>query len=110
MIFTKGLPVDTKRLCVGFLLFVSPFVASAFQLSSLTPKGEVARVKQIVAGFDEAATGFGDARADAPVDLRCADGFVPKGAGRWLNERTWVFDFEEDLPPVCAAACKSSPD
>lgn len=101
--------MDTKRICVGFLLFASPFIASALQLSTLTPRGEVARVKQLVAAFDEATIGFGDAKADAPVDLRCADGFVPKGAGRWLNERTWVFDFEEDLPPGVRCSVQVKP-
>ena len=83
--------------------------AQAFQVASLSPQGEVARVRQMVLKFDEAATGFGDARADAPVDLRCADGFVPKGAGRWLNERTWVFDFEEDLPPGVRCSLQVKP-
>ena len=101
--------MDAKRVGVGFLLAVSAFVAQAFQLSTLTPRGEVARVKQLVAAFDEAATGFGDPKADAPVDLRCADSFVPKGAGRWLNERTWVFDFEEDLPPGVRCSVQVKP-
>lgn len=98
-----------KTLLIAALLALSTVVAQAFQVASLSPQGEVARVRQVVLKFDEAATGFGDAKVDAPVDLRCADGFAPKGAGRWLNERTWVFDFEDDLVPGvrCSVQVKS---
>ena len=94
--------MSAKTLLIAALLALGAVAAQAFQVASLSPQGEVARVRQVVLKFDEAAVGFGDPKAEAPVDLLCANGFVAKGAGRWLNERTWVFDFEDDLPPgVC---------
>lgn len=83
--------------------------AHAFQVAGLSPQGEVARVRQMVLKFDDAAVAFGDPGAAAPVDLRCADGFVPKGAGRWLNERSWVFDFQEDLAPGVRCSVQVKP-
>ncbi|HAU56605.1 MAG TPA: alpha-2-macroglobulin, partial [Comamonadaceae bacterium] len=73
--------------------------AQAFQITSLSPQGEVARVRQVVAKFDSAAVRFGDPKAPAPLSLSCSDAQASKGAGRWTSEREWVFDFENDLPP-----------
>ena len=87
-----------KTLLTILLLALSALAAHAFQISSASPQGEIAQVRQIVIKFDEAVIGFGDPKAEAPVELRCADGFALKGAGRWLNERAWVFDVEDDLP------------
>ena len=44
----------------------------------------------------------------APLELRCSDAQVSKGTGRWTSEREWVYDFERDLPPGCAARRTSS--
>ena len=73
--------------------------AHALQIVSVTPQGEVARVRQVVAKFDDSAVNFGDAGALAPFTLSCSDTQGSRGSGRWLNDRTWVFDFENDLPP-----------
>ena len=99
-----------KNLLASLLLVLSTLAAQAFQISSLSPQGEVARVRQVLLKFDEAAIAFGGAKAEAPVDLRCADGFAPKGAGRWLNERSWAFDFEDDLPPGVRCNVMVRPD
>nr|WP_157900406.1 Ig-like domain-containing alpha-2-macroglobulin family protein [Rhodoferax koreense] len=73
--------------------------ASALQITSLSPQGEVARVRQLVAKFDEAAVNFGDPKAAAPLALSCSDAEASRGTGRWTSEREWVFDFDSDLPP-----------
>ncbi len=73
--------------------------AQALQITSLSPQGEVARVRQVVAKFDTAAVTFGDPKAPAPVALSCSDAQATKGTGRWTSEKEWVFDFENDLPP-----------
>ena len=73
--------------------------AQALQLTSVSPQGEISRVRQVVAKFDDSAVTFGDPKAPAPLSLSCNDAQATKGAGRWLNERQWVFDFENDLPP-----------
>jgi uncharacterized protein YfaS (alpha-2-macroglobulin family) len=71
----------------------------ALQITSLTPQGEVARIRQVVAKFDQAAVNFGDPKAPAPLAVSCADAQAGKGTGRWTGDRQWVFDFENDLPP-----------
>ncbi|HSV46538.1 MAG TPA: MG2 domain-containing protein, partial [Ramlibacter sp.] len=73
--------------------------AQALSVTSLSPQGEVAQVRQLVAKFDEAAVAFGDPKAAAPLSLSCSDAQATQGTGRWTGEREWVFDFAADLPP-----------
>lgn len=80
-------------------LAFAAFGAQALQVTSLSPQGEVSKVRQVVVKFDEGAVNFGDPKAPAPVSLSCSDAQVTQGTGRWTSEREWVFDFENDLPP-----------
>ena len=91
------------------LLLATLGTAHALQITSLSPQGEVARVRQMVAKFDAAAVNFGDPKAPAPLTLSCSDAAATKGNGRWTGEKEWVFDFESDLPPGvrCTAAVKA---
>lgn len=73
--------------------------AHALQITSLSPQGEVSRIRQLVAKFDAPAVNFGDAKAAAPLTLNCGDTQAAKGKGRWISDREWVFDFDNDLPP-----------
>ena len=73
--------------------------AHALQITSLMPQGEVARVRQVVAKFDASAVNFGDPKAPAPLGLSCSDAQATKGSGRWISDREWAFEFENDLPP-----------
>ena len=73
--------------------------AQALQLVSVSPQGEVARVRQVVAKFDVGAVNFGDPKAPAPLTLSCNDAAAAKGSGRWISDREWAFEFENDLPP-----------
>lgn len=85
-----------------FLLAASAFFAGqshALQVTSLTPQGEVSRVRQVVARFDQAAVSFGDPKAPAPLAVSCNDAQAGKGTARWTADKQWVFDFENDLPP-----------
>jgi hypothetical protein len=45
------------------------FGAQALTITSLTPQGEVAQVRQVVAKFDASAVNFGDPKAPAPFSL-----------------------------------------
>ena len=81
------------------LLTMGALPAHALQIVSLTPQGEVARVRQIVAKFDQPAVKFGDPKAPAPLAVSCTDAAAAKGTGRWTGEKQWVYDFEDDLPP-----------
>lgn len=91
-----------SRTITSLLLAATAFVAGhshALQITSLTPQGEVARIRQVVARFDQPAANFGDPKAPAPLALSCTDAQAAKGTGRWTGEKQWVFDFENDLPP-----------
>jgi uncharacterized protein YfaS (alpha-2-macroglobulin family) len=69
-------------------------------VASFTPQGEVRTVRQAVARFTAPMVAFGDLRAAAPFAVDCP---VP-GSGRWIDERSWSYDFERDLPG--ASACR----
>ena len=73
--------------------------AWALQITSLSPQGEIAQVRQMVIKFDQAAVSFGDPKATAPVNLSCSDARASQGSGRWVSEREWAYEFESDLPP-----------
>ena len=90
-------------------LALASWGAHALQITSLSPQGEVAQVRQVVAKFDGAAVRFGDPKAPAPLQVRCNDVQASQGTGRWTSEREWVFDFERDLPPgvSCTAQLKN---
>ncbi len=88
-----------KQWGFAFGLIAAAFAAQAFQVSALSPQGEVARVRQLVVKFDEAVVKFGDPKAAAPLSLQCDDAAAAQGTGRWLNEREWVHEFAADLPP-----------
>ncbi len=92
----------TRRITAALLAAAALHLATAaqaLQVSSLSPQGEIAKVRQIAVKFDESAVNFGDPKAPAPVSLSCSDAQATKGSGRWISDRQWVFEFENDLPP-----------
>lgn len=65
------------------------------QVGEFSPQGTVKNVRQVVARFTDAMVPFGDPRpAVAPFVIDCPE----KGTSRWVDSRTWVFDFARDLP------------
>jgi len=102
--------VKTPKFLLACGLAATSWAAVALQITSLSPQGEIAQVRQVLAKFDESAVNFGDPKAEAPLTLRCSDAQVTKGTGRWVNDRVWAFDFENDLPPgiSCTVQAKSS--
>jgi hypothetical protein len=102
------------RLLFGLLLIValiSPAMeageshASA-QVDRFSPQGTVKRVRQASARFSEPMVPFGDPRnAVDPFDIDCPE----DGAGRWIDSRTWVYDFRRDLPGGVACGFKLHP-
>ncbi len=91
--------MNARKLCLVWGLMSVAFAAQAFSVASLSPQGEVARVRQLVVKFDESAVNFGDPKAPAPVTLNCSDAQASQGSGRWISEREWAFEFNQDLPP-----------
>lgn len=89
---------NISRAAIAVLAFLAAG-AQALQVTSVTPQGEVAQVRQLVARFDEAAVAFGDPKAPAPLALACSDAQATRGTGRWNSDREWVFQFDQDLPP-----------
>ncbi len=87
------------RALAAIVAALAPATVLALGISSLTPQGEIARVRQVVAKFDESAVAFGDPKAPAPLSLSCSDAQATKGTARWVSDREWAFDFENDLPP-----------
>ncbi|WP_296511271.1 MG2 domain-containing protein, partial [Rhodoferax sp.] len=99
----------TKKVMLACGLAALSWSAQALQIVSLSPQGEVAQVRQVVAKFDESAVNFGDPKAEAPLTLSCSDAQVSQGTGRWVNDRVWAYDFDRDLPPGvrCTAQVKT---
>lgn len=58
------------------------------------PAGTVKNVRQFSARFSQPMVAFGDPRLADPMRVSCA---VP-GRGRWIDNRTWVYDFAHTLP------------
>jgi hypothetical protein len=90
-------PVRTSGLAVALALTLGSPVQAA-SITSVSPQGEVAQVRQLVVKFNESVVTLGDGRQPEPVDLRC-QGAAATGTGRWNGDREWVFDFKDDLPP-----------
>ncbi|WP_434803355.1 MG2 domain-containing protein [Paenacidovorax monticola] len=98
-----------QQLILGASLWLAAAAAQALTITSFSPQGEVARVRQVVAKFDGAAVNFGDPKAPAPLALSCDDAQASQGQGRWTSEREWVFDFRADLPPGVRCTARVSP-
>ena len=81
----------------------------AATISSVSPQGEVAQVRQVVVKFSEAVVPFGDLRLPDPMSLAC-QGAVPAGSGRWANDRVWLYDFTEALGPGTRCTLKARSD
>ncbi|MDO9167138.1 MAG: MG2 domain-containing protein, partial [Rhodoferax sp.] len=93
-----------KKIVIAGSIAAIACAAQGFQITSLSPQGEVARVRQVVVKFDESVVNFGDPKALAPLSLSCSDAQATKGAGRWISEKEWAFEFERDLPPGIACS------
>lgn len=73
-------------------------VSQAATVVMSSPRGEVGQVRQVTVRFDQAVVPLGELRQDDPYRVDC-QGAVPKGQGRWLNDRQWAYDFDSDLGP-----------
>lgn len=73
--------------------------AGAARTVSVSPQGTVTEVRQSVVKFDEPMVAFGSASAPNPARVTCNDSTAARGQGHWLDDKTWVYDFENDLPP-----------
>jgi len=92
----SALAVARAVICPPALLCASLSLAAT--IAAVTPRGEVAQVRQVTVKFSEAVVAFGDARLADPVIVACQNS-APSGAGRWANDRVWLYDFKQDLGP-----------
>ena len=74
---------------------VAKVTTSAAVVRQFSPQGEVQEVRQVRATFSAPMVDFGDPKLAAPFDIQCA----AAGSGRWVNDRTWVYDFSADVGP-----------
>ncbi|MEO8281580.1 MAG: MG2 domain-containing protein, partial [Ideonella sp.] len=96
-----------KLAAVGLALGTAASFATTIE--SFSPQGEVAQVRQIALRFSEPVVPLGEPRLPDPVTVACT-GDTPKGGkGRWLDDRSWVHDFPDALPPGsrCTVALRS---
>ena len=83
--------------------------ASAVTVESVSPRGEVAQVRQITVRFSEAVVPLGDLRLPDPIAVQCV-GPAPAGTGRWVDDRAWVYDFRDTVPPGVKCTLKVRPE
>lgn len=72
------------------------------RIDRFSPQGYVRAVRQVSVDFSQAMTAFGDVRQPDPFDVDCPE----PGHGRWADDRTWIYDFDRDLPG--GIACRFS--
>lgn len=90
-----------------FALWLAPTQAAT--VAAVSPQGEVAQVRQVTVKFSEAVVPFGDLRLPDPFNVAC-EGPVRAGSGRWANDRVWLYDFREALPPGTRCTLKARAD
>ncbi|MEW6272741.1 MAG: MG2 domain-containing protein, partial [Thermodesulfobacteriota bacterium] len=81
----------------------TPFVAP--RLADFSPRGTVKQVRQAVARFATPMVAYGDPKAADPLSAECP----VAGTGRWLDARTWVYDFVRTLPGGVRCAFRLRP-
>ncbi|MFT3663710.1 alpha-2-macroglobulin family protein [Piscinibacter sp.] len=86
------------KAAAAWLAALACTAAQAVSVATMTPRGEVAQVRQVTLRFSEAVVPFGDLRLPDPARVRC-EGTSISGRGRWADERTWLYDFSAALPP-----------
>ena len=102
-------PINIAAALVAAAALHLPTDAQALQVVSLSPQGEIAKVRQIAVKFDDSAVNFGDPKAPAPVSLSCSDAQATQGSGRWISDRQWAFEFNSDLPPGVSCTLQAIP-
>ncbi len=82
----------------AILILLPGFVADAAEegprVELFSPQGVVKKVRQVSARFSGQMVSFGDPRAADPFEIACPE----TGRARWADSRTWIYDFDRDLP------------
>jgi uncharacterized protein YfaS (alpha-2-macroglobulin family) len=88
--------IVSSFMIISLLLACAAFAAEPPKVEMFSPQGGVKDVRQAVARFSDQMVGFGDPRLEDPFVVRCGGNI--KGTGRWIDGRTWTYDFDRDLP------------
>jgi len=94
------------RRLTAIVLMAACAAAQAARVESVSPQGEVREVRQAVVRYGAPVRPLGDLRGPDPYTIAC-NGPAPTGQGRWADERTWLYDFKEALPP--GVRCTATP-
>jgi alpha-2-macroglobulin len=84
----------TALVLLTTLLSLPAYGAANARVEVFSPQGYVKNVRQVAVRFSAPMTRMGDPRLASPFAIDCA----AKGAGRWADDRNWVYDFDRDLP------------
>ena len=68
--------------------------AGNVSVESFSPQGSLKNVRQVTARFAAPMVALGDPRRPEPFDIDCPE----TGTRSWADPRTWVLDFDHDLP------------
>jgi uncharacterized protein YfaS (alpha-2-macroglobulin family) len=73
-------------------------------VASFSPEGDAREVRQVLARFKKQMLPFGDPRGgrEQPFKVDCAP-----GTARWLDGKTWAYDFDSQLPT--GVRCRFTP-
>src|SRR5689334_8552592 len=83
----------SRSLLLICLIAVAPRLYAA-EVEWFSPQGEVKAVRQVAVRFSEPMVPLGDPRLDSPFEIDCPQ----TGAGRWADQKNWIYDFDRDLP------------
>jgi uncharacterized protein YfaS (alpha-2-macroglobulin family) len=76
---------------------------SAPRIESFSPEGLAKGVRQVAVRFSQPMVALGDPRPPLELFAIACAGAEP-GVARWVDERSWVYDFAQDLP--AGIACR----
>jgi alpha-2-macroglobulin len=95
---TSTLATVAALCLLAFGLTTATHRADAARTISVSPQGKVTQVRQVLIKFDEPMIAFGGPAAKAPAQVHCSGG-ASAGSAHWIDEKTWAFDFAQDLTP-----------
>jgi len=97
--------MNTIKFLALAIFFIWANQSHSATITRFSPQGATSGVRQIVIDFDRAAVTFGETKLPAPVEVQCSLDSATAGTGRWINERSWAYDFTNPIP--AGVACKA---
>ncbi len=77
------------------IVAAAAYGGGAPSIAFFSPQGTVKGVRQVTARFSQPMVPLGDPRVNTNIfAIACP----PPGKARWIDSRTWSYDFDQDLP------------